>query len=84
MIFWNAYGLGNEGTLNHLKFLVKHHQIKMLDLVEPQISGYNAVRACRRLGFDGCHRVEANDVSGGIWLLWQTQAFTVSLLHEHT
>lgn len=64
ILFWNICGVGNVGTLSHLKYLIKHHQIKLVGLVEPKINGENADRQCQKLGFDGYHRVEAAGMSG--------------------
>ncbi|KAG6420771.1 hypothetical protein SASPL_117310 [Salvia splendens] len=39
-------------------------------LLEPRISGKNADKSIRRIGYPNFHRMEANGFSGGIWLLW--------------
>lgn len=79
ILYWNVCGVGNNGTLSHLKYLIKQHQVKLLGLMEPKISGDKAEQKCHKLGFDGYHRVEAVGMSSGIWLLWQTQFYSIKV-----
>lgn len=82
LLFWNLCGIGNNETAGHLKYLIKQHKVNFLGVVEPKISGRKAEQTCKRLGFDGCHRIEASGMRGGIWLLWQKNSFTITVLQE--
>lgn len=46
ILFCNVSGIGNDGSFRHLKYLIKHHEIKMVGLDEPKISRDNAKRTC--------------------------------------
>ncbi|GMI82607.1 hypothetical protein HRI_001930000 [Hibiscus trionum] len=43
----------------------------MFAIVEPRISGAAVDAFIRRAGYDFSYRVEANGLSGGIWVLWR-------------
>ncbi|GMI87106.1 hypothetical protein HRI_002379900 [Hibiscus trionum] len=43
----------------------------MFAIVEPRISGAAADAFIRRTGYDFSYRVEANGLSGGIWVMWR-------------
>lgn len=82
ILFWNVCGIGNVETESHLCFLIFYNEVNLVALVEPKISGPNADRVCRRLGFDGCFRQEEVGMSGGIWVLWQSTIFSLCILQS--
>lgn len=52
----------------------------MLALFETHASGNRAQQICQGLGFDNSIRVDAIGQSGGIWLLWKTEAGVVNIV----
>ena len=46
------------------------YAFSILALMETRISGERADKVIRRIGFDGCYKVEANGFTGAIWVLW--------------
>lgn len=66
--------------------LVSMHHVSVLIILEPRISGEQANKVCRKLGFSDYFRVEAEGFSGGIWLLWnsnqiEVEAYSSQLIH---
>ncbi|KAL1554025.1 hypothetical protein AAHA92_14630 [Salvia divinorum] len=53
-----------------LKTLIRIHNLHVIALFEPRISGDQADRTIRNIGLPNSYRVEATGFSGGIWLLW--------------
>jgi len=70
LFVWNARGAGSAAFLTSMFDYITQHKPSIVVLLETHISGTRADTVCRKLGFQGCFRVEAQGFSGGIWLLW--------------
>lgn len=70
ILSWNCQGAKSTLFIGALKTLIRIHNIHVIALLEPHISGDQADRTIRKIGFSNSHRVEATGFSGGIWLLW--------------
>ncbi|XP_021621482.1 uncharacterized protein LOC110621511 [Manihot esculenta] len=51
--------------------------------MEPRVSGTHADAICGRLGFDNWIRVESLGFSGGIWIFWTENNFSIQLIESH-
>lgn len=80
MLYWNTCGIGNKGIVSHLSYLVRLYKLNLVAITEPKISGDNAPRTCRRLGFECWHREEAQGLSRGLWVLWNKSNFKIQVL----
>ncbi|KAL8141278.1 hypothetical protein V2J09_007299 [Rumex salicifolius] len=54
-----------------LKDIIRTHDPTILVLVETRLSGTQADKVCKEIGFDGIVRAEAVGFKGGIWFLWR-------------
>ncbi|CAN1154467.1 hypothetical protein LINPERHAP2_LOCUS20032 [Linum perenne] len=45
-----------------------------------RISGEKVEHVSKKLGFNGCVRVESVDFSGGIWVLWKESEVTLHVV----
>ncbi|KAI9083831.1 hypothetical protein K1719_034089 [Acacia pycnantha] len=60
---------------------VKHrYKVDLMIILEPRVSGNAAVKIIKSWGFKHSERVEAVGFSGGIWLLWNSDALGVDVL----
>ncbi|KAL8159774.1 hypothetical protein V2J09_001311 [Rumex salicifolius] len=83
IITWNAQGACSREFLITLKEIVRIHDPTILVLVETRISGSQANKVCRGIGFDGILRAEAIGFSGGIWVLWRKAVVQIEEVHVH-
>ncbi|KAG8654139.1 hypothetical protein MANES_05G103750v8 [Manihot esculenta] len=51
--------------------------------MEPRVSGTHANAICGRLGFDNWIRVESLGFSGGVWIFWTENNFSIQLIESH-
>lgn len=77
-IVWNYCGAKKPGFLRALKYLMKIHHIRLIALLETQVSGITADQICQKIGLHS-FRVEAVRRRGGIRLLWDDD-ITVDIL----
>ncbi|KAL4323250.1 hypothetical protein GQ457_11G015960 [Hibiscus cannabinus] len=54
-----------------LRLFLSSHNLDVLVLMEPRVSGRTADRIIARHKFPCSYRIEASGFSGGIWLLWK-------------
>ncbi|KAL9243847.1 hypothetical protein vseg_017686 [Gypsophila vaccaria] len=80
ILVWNVRGAANDDCHRHLQDLVGLHKPNIVALLEPKISGHRAHRVIESRGFSRSIRVEAEDFSGGIWLLWNEEEVQITLL----
>lgn len=45
ILYWNSCGMGNAGTINHLRFLKRTCHFNLLFIAKPKINGDAALRA---------------------------------------
>ncbi|KAH9699193.1 putative ribonuclease H protein [Citrus sinensis] len=62
--------------------LVKNYNPTIVAIFEPRVSGKKVDDFIKKSGFDRSHRVEANEFSGGIWVLWR-DFFDVEVALNH-
>ncbi|CAN0907509.1 hypothetical protein LINGRAHAP2_LOCUS24839 [Linum grandiflorum] len=77
---WNFRGAGGRSFLRAFRTYLARHRPEIAIIVEPRISGANAVKVCRKMGFEEWFRVDARGVASGIWVLWQKSMVSLSLL----
>lgn len=80
ILIWNCYGAAKKGFRRAIRYMIRHHKIDILVLSETKISGGRADDICSKLGYSGCHRVEALRRSGGFWILWHADKFSLSVI----
>ncbi|XVF13155.1 hypothetical protein REPUB_Repub08aG0183800 [Reevesia pubescens] len=72
VLFWNCRGAGSTSFLSHVKELIRLHNVEILVVAEPRISGLAADKVIRKLRFNGHTKIDAIGFSGGIWILWKS------------
>ncbi|KAJ1392563.1 hypothetical protein SESBI_35648 [Sesbania bispinosa] len=73
---------GKEGAKTFpglIRDLTRMCHLNFVALLEPRISGEKVDTAIKRMGFSGGVRVEAHGFSGGIWIMWKSEALTVKV-----
>lgn len=68
---WNCQGAAAHGFMRILKDILHKHNPDIFGLLEPKVSGNQADRICKNIGYDHWVRVEAFGFSGGIWIFWR-------------
>ncbi|XP_061360313.1 uncharacterized protein LOC133304318 [Gastrolobium bilobum] len=63
-------GANKRGFTLFIKYMCKKYKIKILILTEVRISGVQADRKIKNIGFDGYLKQDVVGFSGGIWVLW--------------
>ncbi|XP_057999359.1 uncharacterized protein LOC110643786 [Hevea brasiliensis] len=84
IVTWNIQGAAGRHSLRALKDLCRHHKSMILVLIETKISGPRADVISLSLGFGNWVRVEATGLSGGIWIFWNTDVVSVSVIYSHS
>ncbi|XP_021611709.1 uncharacterized protein LOC110614474 [Manihot esculenta] len=59
------------------------YKIDVIALLETRVSGSQADKICKDLGFEHWLRVEAFSFSGGIWVCWNNNGFELKVLNTH-
>ncbi|KAK9735525.1 hypothetical protein RND81_04G210400 [Saponaria officinalis] len=83
LMVWNVQGAGSTTFLTMLSDLLQSHKPRILVLVETHISGDTDSRVFKAIKFNGHVRVEAEGLSGGIWMFWHPELITVKLFALH-
>lgn len=76
---WNCRGAGNRDFLCEMREMMKEFRPSIVALLEPQISGSTVDEVCAKLGRKSWIRSEATGFSGGVWVLWDDKAISLSL-----
>lgn len=63
--------------MREMKELKRTHRPFLIILIEPKISGVEVDDVGRKLGKMHWSRLEAEDFSGGVWLLWDNEEVKV-------
>ena len=80
--FWNCKGAGNREFYAVMNDLRKTHNFHIMAIVEPRVSGVKADKIVEQLNFESSCRVEAQGMSGGIWVLWNNSKVHVKILNS--
>ena len=79
-LFWNCRGAGNNGFCTIVHDMRKLYNCNIMAIVEPRVSGARAEKIIEKLKFESNFRVEAEGMSGGIWLLWNKSRVNLKIL----
>ncbi|KAJ9183977.1 hypothetical protein P3X46_007769 [Hevea brasiliensis] len=79
---WNCHRAASKSFKRVLKLLIHLNKPNMVVLLEPRISGIQADIAITSFGLPFSHRVEAQGLSGGIWVLWNEE-WKVEVVRNH-
>lgn len=63
LLIWNVRGLGNEGSQRHLNYLVWHHKVSLVGIVEPMAMDPDITRLNRQVGL----QLTTHNSSNKIW-----------------
>jgi len=80
IIYWNVRGAASKSFIRNTKNLIATYKPCVLIIAEPRISGDNANRKIRSLGFQHFVKTDACGFSGGIWILWNDSIGKVTIL----
>ena len=62
--------------------LRKNHKFQIGAITEPRVSGFQADKIIEKLNFESSFRVEAQGMSGGLWLMWNNSNINVKILNS--
>ncbi|KAL4616112.1 hypothetical protein ACB092_07G175400, partial [Castanea dentata] len=63
----------------HVRDLVRNHNPAIMVIMETRLGGERAREVTDRLPFDGAIHTETIGLSGGLWLLWNTDMVEIEL-----
>lgn len=73
LLSWNCRGAGDFKFMQAVKDLVQLHKPSIVVLLEPKISGGDADKVIKKIGFSGRYSVDPEGFAHGIWILWCTE-----------
>lgn len=82
ILFWNYQGVSSLEFQRAFNSLISSYKADIVAVLEPKVSGLKAVKFIKTSGFHRSHRVEADNFSGGIWILW-SNGFNVDIVINH-
>ncbi|XP_039053101.1 uncharacterized protein LOC120195030 [Hibiscus syriacus] len=71
ILFWNCQGAVSQSFRRIFKDMISRNKPQVAVLMETRVSKRAADSIVHNLGFPNSIRVEAQEFSGGIWLLWK-------------
>ncbi|XP_073045682.1 uncharacterized protein [Primulina eburnea] len=83
LLIWNCQGAASKAINRVIKDVKRRFNPRILGLIEPRVSGYQADEICKKMGFENWLRVEATGFSGGIWVFWQDD-MKLEIVHTHS
>lgn len=83
IVVWNARGAAGKDFGSTVKEFKRKFRPSLVVLVETRCSGERAQQAIKRMGFTHQLIVEAQGMSGGIWLLWNEAHLKITALKTH-
>lgn len=83
VISWNCQGATSPTFRRAFLEYKRLFKPDIFCIMEPRVSGTHADAICGRLGFDNWIRVESLGFSGGIWIFWIENNFTIQLIEFH-
>lgn len=79
---WNCRGTAAKGFAGLIRDLKQAYSAAMIILLETHTSGPTASRIIKRIGFDNKFIQDAHGQSGGIWLLWDSGIWNLSIVNS--
>ena len=70
IVTWNVRGATNDHFRMNVQDLVNTYHPEIFVILEPKIGGSHAERVINHVGLPRHSRVDPNDMSGGIWIMW--------------
>lgn len=81
-ILWNCRGVNKPNFRRSIRYILKKFNTDVLAVFETHARGDRARQICQGLGFDKSFRVDAVGQSGGLWLLWRSEAGDVEVVES--
>ncbi|KAI9126145.1 hypothetical protein K1719_002566 [Acacia pycnantha] len=82
IVYWNTRGCCDPSLFRNLKTLFLGPKPNILILADTRISDESRLHHLRRLGFDCLRMIPSIGRSGGIAVLWDSDAVSISVLEE--
>lgn len=82
LICWNCRGTASKGFAGLIRDMKRDYSSSFIALLETHSSGNQAKRIVRRIGFENHVIRDARGQSGGIWLLWDSNFWNISVIKE--
>ena len=82
IIAWNCRGTLKPNFQDHVRDLVRNHDLAIFVVMETRLGGNRAKEIAGRLSFDGAIHTDTIGYAGRLWLLWNTGKVEVSLLSK--
>ena len=81
-IFWNCRGARNNEFCEVTHDMRRLFRCNILAVADPRVSGVKADKIIKKLNFENSFRVEAQGMSGGLWLLWNQSRVNIKILES--
>ncbi|KAM1799215.1 hypothetical protein ACFX11_033434 [Malus domestica] len=80
ILVWNSRGAGCIKFKHNVAELINIHQMEILVICEPMISGQKAISVVKSLGFPCFEIMDVVGFSGGLWMLWKDSRLKVEVI----
>lgn len=80
ILCWNCRGTAAKGFARLIKDIKQEYAASMIVLLETHTSGPTAKRIINKIGFDKNFLQEAQGQAGGIWLLWDSAQWNLTIV----
>ncbi|KAL1200001.1 hypothetical protein V5N11_007210 [Cardamine amara subsp. amara] len=78
---WNCQGLGSTWTIQNLKEMRREHFLDFMFLLETKNYSNHVLKMKGWLGYEECHLVDPEGLSGGLALFWKS-SYEVEILQS--
>ena len=83
ILCWNCQGAGSTVFLRSIHELIRLHHPLLVILMETRISGTRAMEVISSIGLPSSFWVYCVGFAGGIWLLWNSDVISITVLEHH-
>lgn len=80
VLYWNCGGAGTHRCNSIPNDIIKMHNLDLLFIAEPKVSGSKAEEALRRINIQCLKRIEVKGRSRGVWVFIQNNTFTFEII----
>lgn len=80
ILSWNCRGAAHPDFNNDIAELVLQHNPMLIFILETRLAASKAEDLKIRLRFDKVYGIDSNGLSGGIWMLWDSERISVDIL----
>lgn len=84
VLTWNCRGAANSKFKKNISDMVQQQKPMLVFILETRLPAFKVEELKTLLDFDSVHGIDANGLSGGIWMLWDSLRISVDILPHGT